>query len=34
MHKVVHTLLEQSKVIGKGKGYNEKINKRKAVIYG
>lgn len=34
MHKIVPTILEQSRVIGRGKGYNEKINKRKAVIYG
>lgn len=25
--------MERSKVIGKGRGYDEKINKRKAVIY-
>ncbi len=33
MHKVVPRLLDQSKVITKGKGYVEKINRRKAVVY-
>jgi hypothetical protein len=33
MHKVVPRLLDQSRVITKGKGYVEKINKRKAVVY-
>ena len=33
-HKLVPRILDQSKVITKGKGYLEKINRRKAVIYG
>jgi hypothetical protein len=33
MHKLVPKVMERSKVIGKGRGYDEKINKRKAVIY-
>ncbi len=33
MHKVVPRLLDQSRVITKGKGYVEKINRRKAVVY-
>ena len=33
MHRIVPTILEQSRVISKGKGYDEKLNRRKAVIY-
>ena len=34
MHKLVPTISEKSKAIDKGKSYTERINRRKAVMYG